>query len=225
MSTLEQRREHNLSIIRGMSPSRDPSEFIIEPRDYKRNNSDERYYRNRWMLTLLRVYDCACAMCGSDRDGLELDHFWLPKSKGGNFILRSALTGSRVNNAVPLCVQCNRKKIDNEPILTIHQHNRIAIANTEMTSLICERPIILGEPAGYEPGDEMRDSELDQYQLGLKRIMRQYRKTGEGLDELRNAVDCYLLKNAIKQGHPRYLAHAIDHLADDHLAGPPKGRC
>mgnify|MGYP006277152871 CR=1 FL=1 len=178
-------------------PSRDPSNFMIEERDYKRNNSDERYYRHRWMLTLLRTYDCACAMCGSDQDGLELDHFWIPKSKGGNFILRSLVTGTRVNNAVPLCIHCNRKKLDYEPILDEVQRNRIALINGQMTALICERPFVVGELAGYEPGDEMRDKELDKHQIALKHIMRHYRKTGEGLNELKQAVDRYLLKNTL----------------------------
>jgi hypothetical protein len=40
---------------------------------------------------------------------LEFDHFWLPKSQGGNFAMRST-AGYYVNNCIPLCRSCNASK-------------------------------------------------------------------------------------------------------------------
>ncbi len=51
----------------------------------------------------------ACATCGADDNGLDLDHFFIPKSKGGNFVLKRK-DGVLINNAVPMCETCNRTK-------------------------------------------------------------------------------------------------------------------
>ena len=40
---------------------------------------------------------------------LQFDHFWFPKSAGGNFLMRS-LDGIYVNNCIPLCGSCNASK-------------------------------------------------------------------------------------------------------------------
>jgi hypothetical protein len=40
---------------------------------------------------------------------LEYDHFGLPKSRGGNFLMRSK-AGLYVNNCIPLCRTCNSSK-------------------------------------------------------------------------------------------------------------------
>lgn len=193
MLTLRQRRSHNMRAMYAQLPSCDPARFIIEPRDYKRNNSDERYYRNRWLLTLLRVYDCRCGICGSDKDGLELDHFWIPKSKGGNFILKSADKGHKINNAVPLCMQCNRNKLDNTFEPDREQAARLLRCNSQMTAKLNDWAVapVDAELIGYQPGDEMREHELEEGCVHLKRAMRRYRSVGDNLEELKAAIDEY----------------------------------
>jgi hypothetical protein len=197
MLTLHERRSHNLSVICGRMPSTNPQKFFIEARDYKRSNSEERYYRSRWLLTLLRTYDCRCGMCGVDRDGLELDHFWIPKSKGGNFILTCADTSRRINNAVPLCMQCNRNKLDNEAVLTPDQAILISRANGKMTAMMngLSAPSDSAEIIGYQPGDEMREHELgaDAGCIHLKQAMRRFRRTGDNIEQLTAAVNEYVL--------------------------------
>ena len=197
MVTLAERKQHNLLVLTGSLPSSDPSSYRIDPRDYKRNNSDERHYRAKWLLKLLRLYDCRCALCGADQDGYELDHFWLPKAKGGNFILRADHGKKLINNAAPLCVHCNRAKGEKTMALTPEQSVRIADVNRRMTAAINDE--LVEYPAdmrGYEHGDEHRVSELgnELWTRELKRAMRAHQRTRtqESESVLRDAVDRYL---------------------------------
>lgn len=199
MSTLAERRLRNIQIISQSLPCSDPSSYIIEARDYKRNNSDERHYRAKWLLTLLRVYDCRCGLCGADQDGLELDHFWLPKAKGGNFMLRHAISRNIINNAVPLCVGCNRSKGEKTIELASEQAVRLADANRRMTAAISDASVesAANGLCGFEPGDEYRDGELGQFDSDLKRAMRSHRsqRSQESESVLRGLVDAYLMKS------------------------------
>lgn len=156
--SLQQKRQHNLDAISQSTPSTNPSDYVIERRNYSRSNSDERFYRTKWWPTLMRTYDCRCGLCQEDRDGIELDHFWIPKSHGGNLILLHATTRKLVNNAVPLCTACNRRKHESIMELNASQLVRIATANREMTAKLNDAPTV-EQPAAlyrYEPGDERR---------------------------------------------------------------------
>ncbi len=77
------------------------------------DNQDEadRQYRNIHLLRLLKVFDNCCARCGVSNKGIHLDHFMVPRSKGGSFLLETH-SGFKVHNALPLCESCNTSKGD-----------------------------------------------------------------------------------------------------------------
>lgn len=95
-----------------VSCSFDRNDFIINESSYKRGNNIEREYRKKFKLYLLKVFGNKCANCGSDNNGLDIDHFIFPKNEGGNFIMINK-KGHYMNNAIPLCESCNRMKSDN----------------------------------------------------------------------------------------------------------------
>jgi hypothetical protein len=113
-----------------ISDSRDA--YIIENDDYRRGNAKENYYRKAFQLSLLEIFGNRCAKCGSNDNGVDLDHFFLSKNEGGSFIMRHR-EGHLVNNAIPLCQSCNRSKSDKSyrsfystpQILGIFQRNAI----------------------------------------------------------------------------------------------------
>ena len=86
-----------------------PENYYIVERDYSRDSRIDNYYRKHFSYVLSRAFDGHCCKCGEGMGQLEFDHFWLPKSKGGNFLMRSK-TGLYVNNCIPLCRSCNSRK-------------------------------------------------------------------------------------------------------------------
>lgn len=154
LDDLKERREYNSALVAQMLPSIDPGSYKIKLRDYKRNNADERYYRQKYLLPLLRCFDCRCAVCGSDEDGLELDHFWVPKAKGGNFLLKLNNVNKLVNNGVPLCQSCNRQKHEEGISVTQEQRGRIHLKARNITALANDDDLDpLPELLGYREGD------------------------------------------------------------------------
>ena len=88
-----------------------PNNYHIVGKDYLRETSIENFYKNHFNEELIKSFG-GCAHCKSAKMGyssLEYDHFWLPKSLGGNFAMRHK-NGYYVNNCVPLCGDCNKKK-------------------------------------------------------------------------------------------------------------------
>ncbi len=94
----------------GLSEGIDVSEesYIIESQDYSRDSRLDRYFKNHLGFALIQHFERKCIKCAFE-DKLEFDHFWLPKSKGGNFVMRSK-KGIYVNNCIPLCRSCNASK-------------------------------------------------------------------------------------------------------------------
>lgn len=90
-------------------PSENPSLYKTDQNSYKRYSAREQGFRRSYTLKLLKAFDCACANCGANDNGMELDHFFVPKCSGGDFVLVEA-TGTKRLNAVPLCMTCNRDK-------------------------------------------------------------------------------------------------------------------
>lgn len=84
-------------------------QLVVSSSDRTRENAADRDYRKRMLLRLLGLYGNQCAICGANDAGLDLDHFFVPKSQGGNFAL-TRHDGIKVNNAVPMCESCNRAK-------------------------------------------------------------------------------------------------------------------
>lgn len=69
----------------------------------------DRDFRKKYFLTLLQLFENSCANCKSQKNGIHLDHFMVPRSKGGTFIMYTK-TGLAFHNAIPLCEQCNTQK-------------------------------------------------------------------------------------------------------------------
>lgn len=86
-----------------------PKNYHIVGRDYSRDSRIDNYYRKKFSYALSRAFDGHCCKCGEGMGQLEFDHFWLPKSSGGNFLMRSKY-GLYVNNCIPLCRSCNSSK-------------------------------------------------------------------------------------------------------------------
>jgi 5-methylcytosine-specific restriction endonuclease McrA len=86
-----------------------PEDYVIQPENFKRNNPADARYRKLNLLNLLKLFDNKCANCGNTDNGIDLDHFFISKTHGGNFKLQHK-TGKWINNAIPLCKSCNREK-------------------------------------------------------------------------------------------------------------------
>jgi hypothetical protein len=93
--------EHDLSI--------NPSDYKVRPSDYSRSSSVDDLYKREMESELTTVFGGVCCMCGAGMGQIEFDHFWIPKSAGGNFAMQSK-QGHFVNNCIPLCRTCNASK-------------------------------------------------------------------------------------------------------------------
>ncbi|MGI6570029.1 MAG: hypothetical protein ACOX27_03050 [Caldicoprobacterales bacterium] len=89
------------------------NEFLIRKMDYKRGNLLDNYVRNVLSEYIFDVFQNKCISC-ERQDELTLDHFWLPKNEGGNFIMLHTETLILVNNTIVLCRSCNSSKGDRE---------------------------------------------------------------------------------------------------------------
>ena len=133
----EEEFQRKISIVR---ISDDRNDYIISKEDYKRGNPVDNDYRKTWFLTLLKIYDNKCANCGDSSNGCDLDHFVFAKNEGGNFIMKHR-DGYFVNNAIPLCQNCNRSKGDQDYNNFKKKKKLLELftKNAEMTKLINER--------------------------------------------------------------------------------------
>lgn len=87
----------------------DITKLVICDSDFVRENDLDRLYRKLFKNKLCALFGNKCAICFKEDNGLDLDHFLIPKIRGGSFILRLK-NSYLVNNAVPLCQTCNRRK-------------------------------------------------------------------------------------------------------------------
>lgn len=85
-------------------------EFRIISDDFKRNTPADTYFTKNYKDLLLKASNNKCLFCSSKKE-LELDHFFIPKSHGGNFILKT-YNGILINNCFILCSTCNKSKND-----------------------------------------------------------------------------------------------------------------
>lgn len=86
-----------------------PENYLIVPEDYSRDSRIDRFYKNNFSKILSRAFDGHCCKCGEGMVQLAFDHFWHPKSRGGNFLMRH-IDGYYINNCIPLCGSCNSSK-------------------------------------------------------------------------------------------------------------------
>ncbi|MEE3443331.1 MAG: HNH endonuclease signature motif containing protein [Methanobrevibacter sp.] len=110
--------------------SDDPKHYLINKDSFVRDNAQDAIYKLRWRKILYYLYDYKCPFC--QKPCTDIDHFFIPKSLGGNFKLKTK-NGYVVNNAVPLCNKCNIKKsnkhfssfVSYEQFVYIEQRNMI----------------------------------------------------------------------------------------------------
>ncbi len=84
-------------------------DYVITGSNYSRDSRVDRFYKKHMSYVLATKFDSKCCNCGDGMSALEFDHFWLPKSEGGNFAMLSK-QGHYVNNCIPLCRRCNASK-------------------------------------------------------------------------------------------------------------------
>lgn len=123
----------------------DTDSYIMVGPDYSRDSRIDTYYRKHFSYVLSRAFDGHCCSCGEGMGALQFDHFWCPKSSGGNFLMRSR-DGAYVNNCIPLCGSCNASKgkkdfrdfFDQELVETIVQRSQSinAFINEHMTTFL-----------------------------------------------------------------------------------------
>lgn len=106
---LEDRIRDEIESIVSSDLDLDIDNYIINPEDYSRASRVDAFYRREFSTLLSRAFDGHCCKCGNGMVQLEFDHFWYPKSKGGNFLMRHR-NGYYVNNCIPLCGSCNSSK-------------------------------------------------------------------------------------------------------------------
>jgi 5-methylcytosine-specific restriction endonuclease McrA len=107
MAITESRKQLFREAIESLQPDR--SELSIRKIDYKRGNQVENFIRANWMTNILEAYKSECFICKSKAD-LTLDHLWMPKNEGGNFVMCKADGGLLISNVLLLCRSCNSSK-------------------------------------------------------------------------------------------------------------------
>lgn len=198
MSLLE-RRENNVNIWLASAPSADPGVYKISRTAYKRKNADEKLYTTKFLLPVLRIFDCRCAICGADDDGLEMDHFWIPKDRGGNLMMKLRDTDTYVNNGVPTCGACNRAKSNGEADLPSTKLAEIIMKNRWATAAVND--VDVENPAGirdFEDGDEVLALSGES---SLKTFAELYRDTKELIhyNYLHLAISEYVMARPISR--------------------------
>lgn len=92
--------------------AREREYYRFQRTSYHRGNDIERFFRREWLPRVESTFGFMCPVC-QDTSKLTLDHFWLPKHHGGNFVMVSATeTNLLVSNAIVLCRSCNSSKAD-----------------------------------------------------------------------------------------------------------------
>ncbi len=111
--------------------------YVIPGDGFKRSNFTERRFRRRYFFDLLEIFDHQCANCKRTKLKLEIDHFFIPKSKGGNMMMKHK-KGYWVCNGILLCRRCNANKAD-QGIKEFFEEEVLAgilKKNTQMSDLI-----------------------------------------------------------------------------------------
>jgi len=116
-------------------------DYLIRNKDYKRGNPLENYINKAWKEKVLFFYTNKCVTCQSE-DNFTLDHFWLPKNEGGNFVMLHLESRSLVSNVIPLCRSCNSSKCDKpfQNFFTINQLDYINNIQFEVSKQLMMDP-------------------------------------------------------------------------------------
>lgn len=117
--------------------SLNPKDYQISKKAKRRKNGVERRFRGRYITDLYEVFGGACARCGQKQGKLELDHFFIPKSRGGNLMMRHR-DGYWVSNCLLLCRRCNSNKADKsvDDYFSVEEIEKIKLLQIKMTKII-----------------------------------------------------------------------------------------
>ena len=132
----QRRLEARLAVVR-ISDRR--VDYLISNDDYRRGTPRENFYRKTFLLPLLATFANRCASCGTSENGVDIDHFVFSKNEGGTFAMFHR-EGFWINNAIPLCQSCNRRKLDHSyrDFFTAERLAEILEKNAEMTKRLNE---------------------------------------------------------------------------------------
>lgn len=132
---VEERRQKLLALLESSHLSDRLEDYRPDCLSTERETKAEREYRRLHENHLNRIYDNRCAKCQRDDRGYSLDHFAVPKVRGGCFML-TRHDGLHVNNAIPLCSSCNSSKSDRSFMHFFSEEElmRILALNREMTA-------------------------------------------------------------------------------------------
>ncbi len=116
--------------------SENSADYIINKKDLERKNNYDSRYIDKNRKVLFYLYENICPLC-QIKPCEHIDHFFVPKCKGGNLIMKQK-NGELVNNAVPLCATCNLRKGNRSytKFFSPSQIEYISHRNAIMTSLI-----------------------------------------------------------------------------------------
>lgn len=125
----------------------EPTDYVIVGPDYSRDSRIDNYYKSRFSYVLSKAFGGHCCRCQEGMGQLEFDHFWWPKSRGGNFLMRSK-NGVYVNNCIPLCRSCNASKSNKDfrEFFTESEISRIIEISQSINVYINEEMIDFSDP-------------------------------------------------------------------------------
>jgi 5-methylcytosine-specific restriction endonuclease McrA len=83
--------------------------LLIRNKDYKRGNPLDNFIRSKWNQVIQADFAGRCFICGVSND-LTIDHLWLPKNEGGNFVMCVRESALLMSNLLLLCRSCNAAK-------------------------------------------------------------------------------------------------------------------
>lgn len=105
LKKLEEDLQEDISFFAG--------DYVIHKKSFKRSNRTERRFRKRYFFELLEEFNHQCFSCKRTIK-VECDHFFLPKSQGGNLMMLHR-EGYWICNTILLCRACNSRKEDKLP--------------------------------------------------------------------------------------------------------------
>lgn len=103
--------ERQAFLYHNSSFSDSAQDYVIDPiEDKSRDNFKEYFYKREYRKYVFNQFGNRCANCKYNyRRFLQMDHYFMPKIRGGNFKMLHK-DGYYVNNCIPLCMYCNKRK-------------------------------------------------------------------------------------------------------------------
>jgi len=129
---VKKRDEFCTATIKNLEGEFDRKNFHIQPKDYRRGNAIDNYFR-KIEDVVFEAFNHCCVMCGTTHD-LTFDHYGLSKNEGGNFALILADKTSIRLNIVILCRGCNSSKAQRGHLLLFDdaQRNTVVSSHREL---------------------------------------------------------------------------------------------